>query len=90
MRATVVQGRRAAGMQRVEAKVKDAALPASYEAIFLMKPGVEDSVRSAEVETLKALFIDGGATEFEVGPCTTPLFGCTTSALRRMSWVGPQ
>mmetsp|Transcript_4424 Transcript_4424/g.10788 ORF Transcript_4424/g.10788 Transcript_4424/m.10788 type:complete len:150 (+) Transcript_4424:95-544(+) len=65
MRATVVQGRRAAGMQ-VVAKVRDSAMPSSYEAIFLMKPGVEDSVRSAEVDQLKAIFMDGGATEFEV------------------------
>ena len=31
-----------------------------------MKPGVEDSVRTAEVEKLKAMFMEGGATEFEV------------------------
>ena len=50
MRAPAV-ARRAAGMQ-VVAKVKDAAAPARYEAVFLMKPGVEDSVRAAEVDKL--------------------------------------
>ena len=64
MRAPAV-ARRAAGMQ-VVAKVKDAAAPARYEAVFLMKPGVEDSVRAAEVDKLRSMFEDGGATEFEV------------------------
>ena len=45
MKAPVV-GRKAAGMQ-VVAAVKDAAAPARYEAVFLMKPGVEDAVRAA-------------------------------------------
>lgn len=46
--------------------MKDAAAPARYEAVFLMKPGVEDSVRSAEVDKLRSMFEAGGATEFEV------------------------
>lgn len=65
MKAPAVSGRRAAGV-RVEAKVKDSAAPSRYEAIVLMKPGVEDSVRTAEVDKLRALFEEGGATEFEV------------------------
>ena len=64
MKAPVV-GRKAAGMQ-VVAAVKDAAAPARYEAVFLMKPGVEDAVRAAEVDKLRAMFEEGGATEFEV------------------------
>lgn len=64
MKAPVV-GRKAAGMQ-VVAAVKDAAAPARYEAVLLMKPGVEDAVRTAEVDKLRAMFEEGGATEFEV------------------------
>ena len=48
------------------AAVKDATAPARYEAVFLMKPGVEDTVRAAEVEKLRSMFENGGATEFEV------------------------
>jgi hypothetical protein len=48
------------------AAVKDAAAPARYEAVFLMKPGVEDTVRAAEVDKLRSMFENGGATEFEV------------------------
>ena len=51
---------------QVVAAVKDAAAPARYEAVFLMKPGVEDAVRAAEVDKLRAMFEEGGATEFEV------------------------
>ena len=63
MRAPVV-GRKVE--KTVVAAVKDRAAPARYEAVILMKPGVEDSVRTAEVEKLKAMFMEGGATEFEV------------------------
>lgn len=65
MRAQAVAGRRAAGV-RVVAKVKDADAPSRYEAIFLMKPGVEDDLRAAEVDKLRSMFEAGGATEFEV------------------------
>ena len=64
MKAPVV-GRKAAGMQ-VCAAVKKTAAPSRYEAVFLMKPGVEDSVREAEVDKLRSMFEAGGATEFEV------------------------
>ena len=64
MRSAAV-AKRAAGMQ-VVAKVKDAAAPSRYEAIFLLKPGVEESVRTAEVDKLRSMFEAGGATEFEV------------------------
>ena len=46
--------------------MKDATAPARYEAVFLMKPGVEDTVRAAEVDKLRSMFEAGGATEFEV------------------------
>ena len=52
--------------RQVVAAVKDRNAPSRYEAVILMKPGVEDSVRAAEVEKLKAMFMEGGATEFEV------------------------
>ena len=39
--------------------MKDAAAPARYEALFLMKPGVEDSVRAAEVDKLRSI-VRGG------------------------------
>jgi ribosomal protein S6 len=42
--------------------VKDAAAPGRYEAMFLMKPGVEDSLRAAEVDKLRSMFETGGAT----------------------------
>jgi small subunit ribosomal protein S6 len=64
-RSPVVLGRNRKGM-RVVAAVKDAAAPARYEALFLMKPGVEDSVRAAEVDKLRSMFAEGGSTEFEV------------------------
>ena len=48
------------------AAVKDATAPARYEAVFLMKPGVEDTVRAAEVDQLRSMCENGGATEFEV------------------------
>lgn len=63
MRAPVV-GRKVD--RQVVAAVKDRNAPSRYEAVILMKPGVEDSVRAAEVEKLKAMFMEGGATEFEV------------------------
>jgi len=65
-RASAVAGRRAAAGMVVTARVKDSAAPARYEAIFLMKPGVEDGVRAAEVDKLRTMFEAGGATEFEV------------------------
>lgn len=65
MRAQAVAGRKAGSMQ-VVAKVKDAGAPSRYEALFLMKPGVEDSVRAEEVDKLRSMFEAGGATEFEV------------------------
>ena len=64
MRSAAVAGRRA-GVQ-VVAKVKDSDAPSRYEAVFLMKPGVEDTVRAAEVDKLRSMFEAGGATEFEV------------------------
>jgi ribosomal protein S6 len=57
---------RARKATHVTAAVKDAAAPGRYEAVFLMKPGVEDSLRAAEVDKLRSMFETGGATEFEV------------------------
>ena len=58
-RAPVV-ARRAAGGLAVEAKVKDANAPARYEALFLLKPGVEEAVRENEITKLRTMFENAG------------------------------